>query len=53
MQVAYTYRSDDSAEKTDSAKAAGPEEYKTFTYWVRVDVGEVFAPLDLQEDVQA
>jgi len=36
--VRYTYRAEDVAEKVKEAKGKH-EEYKTFTYWIRVHVG--------------
>jgi dynactin-4 len=44
LEVRYTYRAEDVAEKEAAGgeKEKGKkEEYKTFTYWIRVHVGEV------------
>lgn len=38
LEVRYTYRAEDAVE---GAKNGRGDEYKTFTYWIRVHVGEV------------
>ncbi|WVF67076.1 hypothetical protein IAT40_001821 [Kwoniella sp. CBS 6097] len=46
LEIRYTYRADDAGTPTHSGSGEGgdgksKEEYKTFTFWVRVLVGEV------------
>jgi dynactin-4 len=40
LEVRYTYRAEDAGEKSKDGRGT-KEEYKTFTYWVRVNVGEL------------
>lgn len=37
MEVRYTYRADEEGE----GEGKGKEGYKTFTFWVRIDAGQV------------
>lgn len=39
MEVRYTYRADEAAEEEEGDKAKDKETYKTFTFWVRIDIG--------------
>ncbi|KAK6907167.1 hypothetical protein I203_101157 [Kwoniella mangroviensis CBS 8507] len=44
LEIRYTYRSDETVTPTDTegkAKGGKKEEYKDFTFWIRVDLGRV------------